>query len=465
MNTKQLRQDKADNDAAQAALKAEARRLSAVPVGDRSAEQAKRLDAIDTELTSLAEAAEVTAKELAGAERYRDEQASEFHSRRVASNSTETTGGWVGSGDEADRLAQFRPNEAPIAYRGLPRMDATTGLRYAFGQQLRDVFMATTRHSMSDNLAQLQAAAQGAGEKIGSDGGFMVQTDIAAGILQNVFTGGALLNAVRKINLGENSNGVTMRAVDETSRATGSRWGGVQAYWVDEGTAPTASKPKFRKLELKLNKLAAIGYATDELLADFVAMGDVMFQAFTEEVRFLVEDAILNGTGAGMPLGILKSPALVSTTRTTSSRVKHADVIGMWARMHARAKANAVWLCNTDVNPDLDQLFFTGATNDVPVRFVTYGEDGVMRIKGKPVVETEYNATLGTVGDFMLVDLTQYLFIQKLLETAASMHVAFTTDEMAFRVTWRVDGRPSWVSALTPFKGSNTQSPYVAIAT
>jgi len=36
---------------------------------------------------------------------------------------------------------------------------------------------------------------------------------------------------------------------------------------------------------------------------------------------------------------------------------------------------------------------------------------------------------------------------------------------MAFRVTWRVDGKPAWVSALTPFKGSNTQSPFVAIAT
>ena len=85
--------------------------------------------------------------------------------------------------------------------------------------------------------------------------------------------------------------------------------------------------------------------------------------------------------------------------------------------------------------------------------------------KGKPVIETEYNATLGTVGDLVLADLTQYLFIQKLLQTAASMHVAFATDEMAFRVTWRVDGKPAWVSALTPFKGSATQSPFVAIAT
>jgi hypothetical protein len=62
------------------------------------------------------------------------------------------------------------------------------------------------------------------------------------------------------------------------------------------------------------------------------------------------------------------------------------------------------------------------------------------------------------------VDLTQYLFIQKLLQTASSMHVAFATDEQAFRVTWRVDGKPAWVSALTPFKGANTQSPFITVA-
>lgn len=444
-----------------AELKAEGLKLLDIAAGARTDEQTARLDAIDKDITAIDQ-------DIDRLRRLGDEDraaaTTEFHQARTASNGAQTTGRWEGGADD-ERLAKFGPNGAPLVYHGLPRMDRSVAARYAFGQQLRDVFAATMRHTMSEPLAQLQAAAQGAGEKIGSDGGFMVQTDVAAEIIQNVFTGGALLGAVRQINLGENSNGISMRAVDETSRATGSRWGGVQAYWVDEGTAPTASKPKFRKLELKLNKLAALGYATDELLADFVAMGDVMFQAFTEEVRFLVEDSILNGVGAGMPLGILKSPALVSVTRTTSNRVKHADVMNMWARMHSRAKANAVWLYNTDVNPDLDQLYLTPATNDLPVRFVTYGDDGVMRIKGKPVIETEYNASLGTVGDLVLADLTQYLFIQKLLQTAASMHVAFSTDEMAFRVTWRVDGRPAWVSTLTPFKGSNTQSPFVAIAT
>jgi hypothetical protein len=43
------------------------------------------------------------------------------------------------------------------------------------------------------------------------------------------------------------------------------------------------------------------------------------------------------------------------------------------------------------------------------------------------------------------------------------MHVAFTTDETAFRAVYRVDGAPMWRVALTPFKGANTLSPFVVL--
>jgi hypothetical protein len=31
------------------------------------------------------------------------------------------------------------------------------------------------------------------------------------------------------------------------------------------------------------------------------------------------------------------------------------------------------------------------------------------------------------------------------VQAATSMHVAFLTDEMVFRITYRVDGEPIWV--------------------
>jgi hypothetical protein len=49
------------------------------------------------------------------------------------------------------------------------------------------------------------------------------------------------------------------------------------------------------------------------------------------------------------------------------------------------------------------------------------------------------------------------------MESASSMHVRFLNDEMAFRITFRVDGHALWNSALTPFKGTNTLSPFVTL--
>ena len=122
---------------------------------------------------------------------------------------------------------------------------------------------------------------------------------------------GALLSRVRRYPLRQGSNGIEITVVGETSRATGSRWGAVRGYWVAEAGTITASRPKLAQVELKLKKLAALGYDTGELEDDAPAYARLMTDAFEEELRFLAEDAIFNGDGAGKPLGILNAPALV----------------------------------------------------------------------------------------------------------------------------------------------------------
>jgi HK97 family phage major capsid protein len=84
---------------------------------------------------------------------------------------------------------------------------------------------------------------------------------------------------------------------------------------------------------------------------------------------------------------------------------------------------------------------------------------------GRDVIPTEHNATLGTVNDIVLADLSQYIMIDKgAPKQDSSMHVRFINDEMTFRTTYRVDGQPWWNKALTPFAGSNTQSPFITLA-
>ena len=63
------------------------------------------------------------------------------------------------------------------------------------------------------------------------------------------------------------------------------------------------------------------------------------------------------------------------------------------------------------------------------------------------------------------MDLSCYLTGSKGgMQSASSIHIAFTTDQTAFRFIYRVDGQPKWNSPLTPKNGGETVSPYVTLA-
>src|SRR3972149_10726062 len=101
----------------------------------------------------------------------------------------------------------------------------------------------------------------------------------------------------------------------------------------------------------------------------------------------------------------------------------------------------------------------------MPSPFVTYRPDGTLTVFGKAVVETEFNEALGTEGDIVLANFSDYLFWEKgAVEAAMSIHVQFLTDQTAFRFIARYDGQTALASAITPYKGTNTQSPFVTLS-
>jgi HK97 family phage major capsid protein len=249
--------------------------------------------------------------------------------------------------------------------------------------------------------------------------------------------------------------------VDETSRATGSRWGGVRGYRLAEAATKTASKPSFRRIQWELKKYAVVVYGTDELLADAAQFSAIVNQACREELNFMVNDDIMNGGGLAGPQGFMNSGALITVTRTDASDILGADISNMYNRMDPRGRSNAVWYIGNDSQPKLDKLFAVGSTS-VLFPYASIGQDGVQRLYGRPIVVSEFNQTLGTAGDIVFADLSQYLFWEKGgVEAATSIHVQFLTDETAFRFVYRCDGQSSVNTALTPYKGSTTTSPFV----
>lgn len=342
----------------------------------------------------------------------------------------------------------------------------------SFGHFLKAVSIAAQRPHLTDERLKAQKAILGQGESVQSDGGFLVQPDYATEIFSLEHNAGAVAARCRRIPIAPNKNGLKVNAIDETSRATGSRWGGIRGYWVAEGGTITESTAKFRQIGLELHKAAVVVYATDELLEDTTALGAIIQQGAREEIAFMLDDSIINGTGAGTPLGLLNAVATVSVAKETGQAATtfvYENAIKMWARMWARSRPNAVWFVNQDVETQLFTMSLAVGTGGQPVYLPPGGASAAPygTLFGRPVIPTEFNASLGTVGDVILADLSQYVLIERGgVNSASSMHVQFLTDQMVYRFVYRVDGQPMWTNVLTPYKGTgNTQSPFVTCAT
>lgn len=318
-------------------------------------------------------------------------------------------------------------------------------------------------------LTAPQAAASGMSVGIGADGGFMLDADLIEELQSGMLSEALVAPQIRMIPLGPNSNTLKTWGADETSRADGSRWGGVQAYWAAEAATVTATKPKWRKLEIELEKLMAICYATDELLQDATALRAIISQAYAEEMAYKLDDAIINGSGVGQPTGILTSGALIAVAKETgqvADTVVHENVQKMWNRMMARSRKNAIWYINQEIEPQLENMSLAiGTGGELSSLAKEFTERRTLY--NRPVVAIEQAAKLGDQGDIILVDPKQYLGIDKEnVQATESIHVRFLYDENCFRFIYRFNGAPYRNSAITPAKANSgyTLSSFVTLA-
>lgn len=317
---------------------------------------------------------------------------------------------------------------------------------------------ATDPSSIDKRLNTLKAS--GMNEAIPSQGGFLVTQDIASGIMTNMWGTGTVLSKFNPINV--SGNGMVFNIVDEASRADGYRQGGILGYWLAEAGTKTATKPTFRQLSLKLKKVAALCYATDELLDDATALESWITNNVPTELRFQVEAAIINGNGVGKPQGILQSNAYYELARVDANEIDATDVSNMWAHRYLGAN-DYVWFINPMIFPQLQTM----SVGQMPVYTPPGGFSAMPYgfLFGRPVIETEYNPSLGISGDILLASPSQYALISKGgVQTASSIHVQFVTDETAFRFVYRVDGASTWNAKVPSYYASSDYfSPFVGL--
>ena len=344
--------------------------------------------------------------------------------------------------------------------------------RRGFGEYLRDVRRAMQPGGVrSEKLDTLEKRAAGDGlVAFGapSDGGFAV-ADEHVDEIGKFFKSNDVIKRCRNFYI--EGNTLRIPAVDEKSRADGSRAGGVQGYWTAELAQIQSSAAKFKMTNFQLEKLTAMVFCSDEILDDYVTLGDFVTEALARELMFKLQDAVVNGIGAGMPLGIINSGALVTVGKETgqaSDCIVTENVLKMYARFcPSGIGGGAVWLGNRNILPQLYTLSYDIGTGGEMARLYVPGNgpDATGSMLGYPVIFIEQCPTLGDLGDLILCDLREYYLIQKRggVKTDMSIHLKFDYGQSAFRAVLRAEGQPAWSSPLAPFRGSSTISPFVAL--
>lgn len=301
-------------------------------------------------------------------------------------------------------------------------------------------------------------------------GGYLTPAEFANKTLVKGFENSNFINRCTKIPMKINQVGIPfIKDFDHTTYVHGN----MRAYWLDELDAKTPSKPKFGKVTLRLNKLAVLVYASDEILEDSViSLEPLLKDGAADAIGWKVDEAIIRGTGAGQPLGVIGGPSTVPQAKETgqlAGTVRYQNVLEMYSRLYPKCFKKAVWVANLNAFPQLASMAIPVGTGGSAAYLPANGLSGLPynTLMGKEIIWTEQASSVGTTGDLMLADFSQYLIGQKSgagIKFAKSIHLKFDYDQTAFRFVMRLDGQPWWPSLFTQKRG-DTLGPFVTLNT
>ena len=131
------------------------------------------------------------------------------------------------------------------------------------------------------------------------------------------------------------------------------------AAWIEEGGTLTFGDATFDQIILDAHKLHVAIKVTEELLYDNAFnLENYILTQFGKALSNAEEDAFINGTGIGQPLGILAETggAQVGVTSASSTKVTADEIINLVYSLKRPYRKNAVFLANDVCVAELRKL-------------------------------------------------------------------------------------------------------------
>ncbi|MGL4553969.1 MAG: phage major capsid protein [Gemmataceae bacterium] len=306
------------------------------------------------------------------------------------------------------------------------------------------------------------------GTVTGTAGGFLVPTQFAADLLR-VAAERAVVRP-RAYVQPMTSRVCEIPALDAAvTPGTGetAAFGGLAMTWTEEDQSRTENDPQFRQLRLEAHELGGYLEASNNLLADSaIPLESLLRNLFGQAIAWHEDYAFLRGDGAGKPLGMINAPACISVARSAASAFALADAANMLSRlMPGWSAESCVWAIHPYHMARLVTMASTALGGGLA--WLPQGVSGRPRMAlfGIDIMPSEKLPAVNTAGDVLLADCRHYVVGDRgTVEIAYSEHVAFRTNQAAWRVVRRVDGQPWQRAPMTLSDGASTVSPFVTLA-
>lgn len=400
----------------------------------------------------------------AGAEGYTQEQLTQIDelNAEFASLNTQLEAAEKVESMKAKATASTGRKTTPTATETTPRIQVGDNRATKFGgfESAGSWLMAVKKAGQTGELDKrfLNVAK----ESVGEDGGFLVPEEISSAILKKMGGDDSLMARTTAIQVG--GNNLTIN-VDEKQP-----WnGGVQAYWTAEGASITESKPQFKQASWRLQKLAALVKATDELLDDATALESYILAAAPSAFVHQVNKAILTGNGVGKPLGIINSPFTVTVGKESgqaADSILAPNIVKMYSRMFPQSRTSAAWYINPAVEEQLRLVKDENGNYIYLAPGSQMNQTPYATLLGRPVIPLMGGMpALGDVGDIIFADLSYYYMIRKAagIKSATSIHLHFDKEITSFRFSLRLDGKCPFQAPVTTEYGNYQMSAFVQL--
>lgn len=303
---------------------------------------------------------------------------------------------------------------------------------------------------------------------VGADGGFLVPVQQMSELLAASAETAIVRPRATVIPMARRE--MTMPVLDQTTTTAGQPhfFGGIQTYWQEEASQISQSDPQFRNIRLVAHSLVGYTRVSEELLADS-AIGLEAFlrsnMGFAGAMTWTEEEAFINGTGAGQPLGVLNAGVTSSVARAAQTVVSYEDLLDMEAQLYSPTN-NAVWMISQSQKAEIMKM--TGPSGNPSYVYrpsAVAGEPATLL--GRPVhFMLDHMPIRGTTtaGDVMLADWNFYLIGDRMQITVDSTdQERWRFNQVSWKVTARLDGQPWLSAALTSDDGTTSVSPFVIL--